>query len=99
MNELIRDNDRHCRYLTLDEAALITAPTDLELRTRWQQLPFATASKEIAGMIPQPALAAVYRSAVVLLGRRLPDSVKTHSLNLMVANPTLKVRLGRSHRT
>ena len=88
LNELIRDNDGHCRYLTLDEAALITAPTDKELRTRWQQLPFATASREIAGMIPQPALAAVYRSAAVLLGRRLPDSVTKHSLNLMVANPT-----------
>ena len=89
LNELIRDNDGHCRYLTLDEAALITAPTDLELRTRWQQLPFAKASKELAGMIPQPALAAMYRSAAVLLGRRLPDSVTKHSLNLMVANPTL----------
>ena len=89
MNELIRDFDGHCRYLTLDEVALITAPTDMELRIRWQQLPFATAAKEIAGMIPQQALAAVYRSAVVLLGRRLPDSVKRHSLNLMVANPTL----------
>ena len=87
MNELIRDNDGHCRYLTIEEAALITALTDIELRTRWQQLPFGKASREIAGMIPQQALAAIYRSAAVLLGRRLPDSVKKHSLNLMVADP------------
>ena len=88
LNELVRDNDDNCRYLTLDEVANITAPTDVALRKRWTQLPFAKASKEIAGMIPQQALAAVYRSAAVILGRPLPDSASRHTLHLMAADLT-----------
>ena len=88
LNELVRDNDDNCRYLTLDEVANITAPTDVALRKRWTQLPFANASKEIAGMIPQQALAAVYRSAAVILGRHLPASASRHTLHLMAADLT-----------
>ena len=79
MNEIVTTPDGTIS-LTFLEHAKIHAPQDEELITRWQTMPKSVSSRELAGMIPQAGLEAIYRTVAVLFGRQTakPQQLSSH---------------------